>query len=81
MNDQQTFFQRLRFGGVEPTDSEELKVRKAILVFAMGLMTAAPMCWLAIYWSMGRQLSATLPFSYQLISVADRKSTRLNSSH
>ena len=70
MSEQQTFLQRLRFGGIEPGDPEELKVRKSILVFAMGMMTAAPMCWLAIYWTMGRQLSATLPFAYQVTSVA-----------
>jgi adenylate cyclase len=64
------FYQRLRQGGLEPQDSEDLKVRKSILVFAMGLMTAAPMFWLGIYWAMGLQLSATLPFTYQLISVA-----------
>jgi adenylate cyclase len=63
------FYDRLRRGGIEPHDSEELRVRKSILVFAMGLMTAAPMCWLALYWAMGRQLSATLPFTYQLVSV------------
>lgn len=70
MTDSPNFYERLRQGGVEPLDSEDLKVKKSILVFAMGLMTAAPMCWLALYWTMGRQLSATLPFVYQIISVA-----------
>ncbi len=63
------FLQRLRHAGIEPADSDDLKVRKSVLVFAMGLMTAAPMCWLALYWFMGQQLSATLPLAYQLISV------------
>jgi adenylate cyclase len=65
-----TLWRRLRQAGIEPHDSEDLKVRKSILVFAMGVMTAAPVCWLAIYWALGRQLSATGPFVYQLISVA-----------
>ncbi len=65
----QSFLQRLRHAGIEPGDSDELKVRKSVLVLAMGLMTAAPMCWLALYWFMGQQLSATLPLAYQLISV------------
>jgi adenylate cyclase len=65
----ESFFRRLRSAGIEPQDSEVLQVRKSILVFAMGLMTAAPMCWLALYWIMGQQLSATLPLTYQLISV------------
>jgi adenylate cyclase len=66
---QDNFLQRLRHAAIEPSDSEELRIRKSILVFAMGLMTAAPMCWLAVYWFMGQQLSATLPLTYQLISV------------
>jgi adenylate cyclase len=65
----QSLYLRLRRGGIEPGDSEDLKIRKTILVFAMGLMTAAPMFWLALYWFMGLQLSATFPLAYQLISV------------
>ncbi len=66
----ESFLRRLRHAGIEPGDSDELKIRKSLLVFAMGLMTAAPMCWLALYWFMGQQLSATLPLAYQVISVA-----------
>jgi adenylate cyclase len=64
-----TFVARLRNAGVEPGDSNDLRIRKSIMVFAMGLMTAAPMFWLALYWLLGLQLSATLPFAFQLISV------------
>ena len=65
-----TFFAQLRLAGINPGDSEDIKIRKSVLVFAMGLMTAAPMFWLGLYWIMGQQLSATLPLAYQLISVA-----------
>jgi len=65
-----TFIARLRSAGISPSDPQHLRIRKSVLVFAMGLMTAAPMFWLALYWSMGLQLSANVPFSYQLISVA-----------
>ena len=65
-----SFSQRLRHGGVEPSDPEELKIQKTIVVFAMGLMTAGVMFWLGLYWLMGLKFSATLPLSYQLISVA-----------
>ena len=65
-----SFINRLRHAGLDPADPEDLRIRKSILVFAMGLMTAAPMFWLALYWIMGLQLSATLPLSYQLVSVA-----------
>lgn len=64
------FIARLRSAGIRPEDSEDLKIRKSVLVFAMGLMTAAPMFWLGLYWLMGLQLSASLPLSYQLFSVA-----------
>jgi class 3 adenylate cyclase len=60
---------RLRAAGVEPGDSEDLRLRKQLLVFAMGLMTATPVLWLALYWMMGLEISATLPFSYQLVSL------------
>jgi len=65
-----SFITRLRHAGIEDQDSEDLKIRKTIMVFAMGLMTAAPMFWLAVYWVMGIQLSATLPLGFQLVSVA-----------
>jgi len=61
---------RLRAAGVEPGDSEELKLRKQLLLFAMGLMTATPVLWLALYWMMGLDISASLPFGYQLVSLA-----------
>ena len=50
-----SFIQRLRHAGIEASDSEELKIRKTILMFAMGLMTAAPMFWLGVYWLMTNQ--------------------------
>ena len=70
MSQAPTFFARLRQAGVSPADPEDLRIRKSVLVFAMGLMTAAPMLWLALYWMMGQSLSATLPLAYQLFSVA-----------
>jgi adenylate cyclase len=65
-----SFALRLRHAGIEASDSEDLKIRKTIMVFAMGLMTAVPMFWLSVYWVMGIKLSATLPLGYQLVSVA-----------
>ena len=67
--DYRTFVSRVRNAGVQPGDSDDLRIRKTILVFAMGLTTAVPMFWLALYWLLGLQLSSTLPFTYQLISV------------
>ena len=69
MSDTHTFVARLRSAGVVPGDSNDLRIRKSIMVFAMGLITAAPMFWLALYRLLGVQLSATLPFTFQLVSV------------
>lgn len=70
MSSSLNFYQRLRLAGVDPADNDETRIKKSILVFAMGMMTAVPMFWLSIYWLMGLQMSATLPLTYQLISVS-----------
>ena len=40
MSATESFFKRLRHAGIKAGDSEDLKLKKSILVFAMGLMTA-----------------------------------------
>jgi adenylate cyclase len=62
-----SFLERLRNAGVEPGDSEELRLNKQLLFFATGLVSAASMLWLAIYWAIGPQFSATLPYAFQLV--------------
>ena len=37
-----TLVSRLRTAGIEPGDSDELKLKKSLLMFAMGLTTASP---------------------------------------
>jgi adenylate cyclase len=61
------FLARLRSGGVRADDSPEEQLNKALLVFATGLVSVASTLWLAIYWSLGPQLSATLPFAFQIL--------------
>ncbi len=65
-----TLVNRLRTAGIEPGDSDDLKLKKSLLMLAMGLTTAAPVLWLALYWLMGLNISASLPFYYQLVSLA-----------
>lgn len=65
------FLARLRNAGIEPDDSEELKLNKQLLVFATGLVCAASMLWLVIYWVIGSQLSATLPYLYAVALAAN----------
>jgi class 3 adenylate cyclase len=61
--------QRLRTAGIEPDDSDDVKLKKSLLMLAMGLTTAAPVLWLALYWLMGLNLPASVPFAYQLVSL------------
>ena len=69
MSNSTSLYQRLRHAGIDENDDNDTRIRKSILVFAMGMMTAVPMFWLSVYWFVGLQLSATLPMAYQIISV------------
>jgi class 3 adenylate cyclase len=65
------FFERLRNAGVEPGDSAELSLNKQLLMFATGLVSAASVGWLAIYWVLGPQFSVTYPYLLQLALAAN----------
>jgi class 3 adenylate cyclase len=60
---------RLRTAGIEPDDADDVKLKKSLLMFAMGLTVAAPVLWLALYGLMGQNLPASVPFGYQLVSL------------
>jgi len=64
-----TLLERLGRAAVDENDSEELRLRKTLLLFASGLMNMAAFVWLALYWIMGLKLPTTIPLAYQLISV------------
>jgi class 3 adenylate cyclase len=55
------FIERLRNGGVEPGDSEELRLNKQLLMFATGLVSAAAMLWMLV-----PQFPITYPYLFQL---------------
>jgi adenylate cyclase len=61
------FIERLRSGGIRPDDSADERLNKSLLMLATGLVCVASILWLAVYWSLGPRLSATLPFAYQLL--------------
>ena len=63
-------YSRLRSAGISPGDSEELRLKKVILLFACGLMIAAAALWLALYQSLGLPVSASWPVAFQLASLA-----------
>lgn len=65
------FFERLRTAGVDPGDSDETRLNKSLLMLATGLVSVASMLWLALYWSLGLNVSSTLAMVFQLLLVAN----------
>lgn len=60
------FFARLRAGGIEPGDGEELRLNKQLLLFATGLVSVATMLWVSLYWLFGIQVPVTWPYLFLL---------------
>ena len=60
---------RLAGAAVDESDSDELRLRKTLLMFASGLMNMAAFVWLAIYWMLGLKLPTTIPLAYQILSA------------
>ncbi len=71
MSNQRSFFDSVRNAGILPTDSEELRLQKSLLIFATGLISFASMLWLFIYWQLGPQFSSTIPFIFQLLLIGN----------
>lgn len=65
------FLQRLRNAGIEPGDSEETQLNKQLLMFATGLVSAASMVWLTIYWFLGPQFPVNFPYLFLLALTAN----------
>lgn len=66
-----SFLQRLRNAGVEPGDSEDLRLNKSLLMFATGLMSLASMLWVTIYWWLGPTISSTPALIFELMLVGN----------
>jgi adenylate cyclase len=60
---------RLGTAGVLPTDAEEVQLKKQVLLFSCGLMIGGSAIWLGLYHLLGLPLSATLPFSVEVVSL------------
>ena len=71
MHSTMSFIERLRNAGITPNDREELRLQKALLVLASGLVSVAAIGWLLIYWALGPKLSTTLPFVLQVLVAAN----------
>ena len=63
------WLQRLVEIGSESSDSDELRVRKAVLVLSASLMGSLALVWVITYALLGLWLSAAIPFVYQLASA------------
>jgi class 3 adenylate cyclase len=62
--------ERLAFLGVNPSDGDELRVQKVTLTLAALTVTALAVFWVGTYLALGLPVSAAIPFSYQVISIA-----------
>src|SRR5258706_15727389 len=61
---------RLAAAAIDESDSEELRLRKTLLMFASGLMNLAAILWLLIYTWMGLKLPTSVPLGFQVVSAA-----------
>ena len=61
---------RLGTAGVQPTDSEDVRLKKQVLLFSCGLMIGGSAIWLALYHLFGMPVSATLPFAVEIAALA-----------
>lgn len=59
--------EKLLAGGVIPTDSEDERLRKAMLTSISAMTAVAGFIWGCTYWTVGLPLVAAIPFSYSLI--------------
>jgi len=55
---------------ISDDDSEQERLNKTLAIFASGLMGFGSMLWLVIYQAMGIKFSATVPFTYIVVSAA-----------
>jgi class 3 adenylate cyclase len=60
---------RIASAAIDPADSDEVRLRKTLLMFASGLMNMAAIIWLGIYWSMGLTLPTSIPLGFQVLSA------------
>ncbi|MFN8131983.1 MAG: adenylate/guanylate cyclase domain-containing protein [Solirubrobacteraceae bacterium] len=56
--------------GALPSDTDELRARKAVLVLSSALMAALSCLWVVTYAALGLWLSAMIPFAYQVATAA-----------
>src|SRR5205814_846460 len=63
------WLRRLAELGAVPSDSEELRLRKAVLTLSSTMMASLACVWVATYAVLGLWVSAAIPFGYQLATA------------
>jgi len=66
----QELIDRLANAGSVPSDLEEERLRKAVLIFIATLIGVAAIIWGISYLRLGLPLSGSIPLSYALISFS-----------
>jgi class 3 adenylate cyclase len=64
------FLERLAFLGIDRTDPDELQLQKVTLTLASITVTVLAVIWVGVYLALGLLVSAAIPFSYQIVSIA-----------
>ena len=64
------WLQRLVEVGADPSDPDELRVRKAVLVLSASLMASFAFIWVVTYALLGLWVPAAIPLVYQVASAA-----------
>jgi class 3 adenylate cyclase len=62
--------ERVALLGVDATDSEPLRVQKVTLTLAAITVTVLSIVWVATYLALGLPVSAAIPFTYQVVTLA-----------
>jgi adenylate cyclase len=65
-----SWLRRLADLGVLPSDSEEVRLRKSVLMLSSALMATLSFAWVGTYAVLGLWVSAAIPFAYQVASAA-----------
>ena len=66
-----SFVERLRRGGIEESDTAEVRLNKSLLMLATGLTSLTAVLWAVIYWMLGPVFDSTVPMIFQFLLVGN----------
>jgi len=55
--------------GADPTDSEEIRIQKRMLVAVTGIVTAFAVVWGLVYWLLGEPGAGIIPLGYSVLTA------------